>query len=143
MMLLLLCWLKNCITRLILLLGICPQHNILFDSLTVEEHLWFFAKLKGCPSHKVSVQVEQMINAVGLSDKKYTQARALSGGMKRKLSVGIALIADSKVSDSRVYFFSFYSSTIMCYPSGVYKHSIWAVSFHNINKIVFTRHKYS
>ena len=78
--------------------GICPQHNILFDSLTVAEHLWFFAKLKGCPSHRVGTEVEEMINAIGLADKRDTQSRALSGGMKRKLSVGIALIADSKVS---------------------------------------------
>lgn len=67
--------------------------------MTVEEHLWFFAKLKGCPSRKVDAEVWKMINAVGLMDKKDTQARALSGGMKRKLSVGIALIADSKVND--------------------------------------------
>ena len=39
-----------------------------------------------------------MIDCIGLSDKRCTQTRALSGGMKRKLSVGIALIADSKVS---------------------------------------------
>ena len=28
-------------------LGMCPQHNVLFDKLTVQEHLWFYAKLKG------------------------------------------------------------------------------------------------
>ena len=38
-----------------------------------------------------------MIECIGLSDKRQTQARALSGGMKRKLSVGIALIGGSKV----------------------------------------------
>ena len=39
-----------------------------------------------------------MIECIGLADKRHTQTRALSGGMKRKLSVGIALISDSKVS---------------------------------------------
>ena len=39
-----------------------------------------------------------MIECIGLVDKRHTQTRALSGGMKRKLSVGIALISDSKVS---------------------------------------------
>ncbi|XP_068671756.1 phospholipid-transporting ATPase ABCA3-like [Montipora foliosa] len=78
-------------------LGLCPQHDVLFDQLTVEEHLWFFAKLKSCPSYWVKQEVDRMIDCIGLSDKRYTQTRALSGGMKRKLSVGIALIADSKV----------------------------------------------
>ena len=77
--------------------GLCPQHDVLFDRLTVEEHLWFFAKLKSCPSYRVKQEVNRMIDCIGLTDKRHTQTRALSGGMKRKLSVGIALIADSKV----------------------------------------------
>ena len=78
--------------------GLCPQHDVLFDRLTVEEHLWFFAKLKNCPSHRVKREVDRMIECIGLADKRHAQIRALSGGMKRKLSVGIALISDSKVS---------------------------------------------
>jgi len=39
-----------------------------------------------------------MLGVLHLEDKRDTAAKALSGGMKRKLSVGIALIADSKVS---------------------------------------------
>jgi len=70
---------------------------VLFDRLTVEEHLWFFAKLKNCPSWRVKDEIDRMIECIGLTDKRHTQARALSGGMKRKLSVGIALIGDSKV----------------------------------------------
>lgn len=77
--------------------GLCPQHDVLFDRLTVEEHLWFFAKLKKCPSWRVKEEIDRMIESIGLADKRHTQARALSGGMKRKLSVGIALVADSKV----------------------------------------------
>ena len=43
-------------------------------------------------------EVDGMIDCIGLADKRHTQTRALSGGMKRKLSVGIALISDSKVN---------------------------------------------
>ncbi|XP_070581084.1 phospholipid-transporting ATPase ABCA3-like isoform X2 [Ptychodera flava] len=78
-------------------LGLCPQHDILFDKLTVEEHLYFFAKLKGFPSAKVKDEIDKYIFAIGLEDKRNVQSKSLSGGMKRKLSVGIALIADSKV----------------------------------------------
>ncbi|XP_067683948.1 phospholipid-transporting ATPase ABCA3-like [Haliotis asinina] len=78
-------------------LGLCPQHNILFDSLTVQEHLEFFACLKGCPSKCVQSEVTTMINEVGLSMKRFTESQHLSGGQKRKLSVGIALIGGSKI----------------------------------------------
>ncbi|XP_046358771.2 phospholipid-transporting ATPase ABCA3-like [Haliotis rufescens] len=78
-------------------LGLCPQHNILFDSLTVQEHLEFFASLKGCPSKNVQSDVTTMMNEVGLSLKRFTQSQHLSGGQKRKLSVGIALIGGSKI----------------------------------------------
>ncbi|XP_071081906.1 phospholipid-transporting ATPase ABCA3-like isoform X2 [Haliotis cracherodii] len=78
-------------------LGLCPQHNILFDSLTVQEHLEFFACLKGCPSKNVQSDVTAMMNEVGLSLKRFTQSQHLSGGQKRKLSVGIALIGGSKI----------------------------------------------
>lgn len=41
-----------------------------------------------------------MFHKVGLADKLNTVVKALSGGMKRKLSLGIALIGNSKVSTS-------------------------------------------
>lgn len=40
-------------------LGLCPQHNILFDTLTIKEHLEFYAKLKGCPSDEISEEVKK------------------------------------------------------------------------------------
>ena len=40
-------------------LGICPQHNVLFDHLTVEEHLWFFAKLKGMRKEDMNSEIEK------------------------------------------------------------------------------------
>ncbi|XP_005108894.3 ATP-binding cassette sub-family A member 3 [Aplysia californica] len=78
-------------------LGLCPQHNILFDGLTVTEHLQFYAQLKGCPKDQAKVEAETMVSEVGLEGKEQTQSRHLSGGQKRKLSVGIALIFGSKV----------------------------------------------
>lgn len=40
-------------------LGICPQYNVLFDDLTVEEHLWFYAQLKGMKKHLVQDEIEK------------------------------------------------------------------------------------
>ncbi|KAL4225933.1 hypothetical protein ACF0H5_013921 [Mactra antiquata] len=77
-------------------IGLCPQHNILFDTLTVEEHLRFFAKLKGC-DRNVMQEVNDMITCLGLEQKRHALSSTLSGGQKRKLSVGIALIGGSKI----------------------------------------------
>ena len=78
-------------------LGLCPQHDILFDELTVEEHLDFFCKLKGYPSHLVRAETDRMVKALQLENKRKAMSSTLSGGMKRKLSVGIALCGESKV----------------------------------------------
>lgn len=78
-------------------LGLCPQHNILYDNMTVEEHLWFFAKLKGCPADQVKKEIDDIIQVMGIEAKRHRLSATLSGGQKRKLSVGIALIGNSKV----------------------------------------------
>ncbi|KAG1652005.1 ATP-binding cassette sub-family A member 3 [Nymphon striatum] len=79
-------------------LGFCPQHDILFDDLTVEEHLKFFCTLKGYTGHDVKMEIDNILDMLNLEDKRKALSKTLSGGMKRKLSVGIALCADSKAS---------------------------------------------
>uniref|UniRef100_A0A4W3JP09 ABC transporter domain-containing protein n=1 Tax=Callorhinchus milii TaxID=7868 RepID=A0A4W3JP09_CALMI len=78
-------------------LGMCPQHNVLFDLLTVEEHVWFYARLKGLSEKEVKAEVEQMVVDVGLPNKRKETTRKLSGGMQRKLSVALAFVGGSKV----------------------------------------------
>ncbi|CAG5129798.1 unnamed protein product [Candidula unifasciata] len=78
-------------------LGLCPQHDILFDNLTVEEHMIFFGLLKGVPKADVIPQCTEMLTDMELFPKLKAKAKTLSGGMKRKLSVCIALIGNSKV----------------------------------------------
>uniref|UniRef100_A0A8C6JLL9 P-type phospholipid transporter n=1 Tax=Melopsittacus undulatus TaxID=13146 RepID=A0A8C6JLL9_MELUD len=78
-------------------LGVCPQHNVLFDLLTVEEHIWFYARLKGLPEKKVKEEVEQMAVDVSLPHKLKARTSKLSGGMQRKLSVALAFVGGSKV----------------------------------------------
>jgi ATP-binding cassette, subfamily A (ABC1), member 3 len=78
-------------------IGFCPQHNILFEDLTVREHITFFSLLKGLHKDDVNREVEKYVKLLKLENKIDVQARGLSGGMKRKLSVGIALCANSKI----------------------------------------------
>lgn len=73
-------------------MGFCPQANVLFDELTVDEHLWFFGKLGGRSRQQIMESSNELLSAVALLDKRGAQAKALSGGMKRKLSVAIAFL---------------------------------------------------
>eukprot|EP00981_Chlorochromonas_danica_P005252 scaffold1050_cov176-Ochromonas_danica.AAC.18 len=64
--------------------------------LTVWEHLIFFGKLKGLSGEALQSHVQEMIQEVGLTEKRNIQSQALSGGMKRKLCLAMALIGDPK-----------------------------------------------
>ncbi|MEQ2194756.1 hypothetical protein XENOCAPTIV_002464 [Xenoophorus captivus] len=65
--------------------------------LTVEEHIWFYARLKGLPEEQVKAEMEQIVNDVGLPHKRKSRTNTLSGGMQRKLSVALAFVGGSKV----------------------------------------------
>ncbi|KAK1759578.1 ATP-binding cassette sub-family A member 5 [Echria macrotheca] len=75
-------------------LGVCPQFDAV-DQMTVSEHLRFYARVRGIPD--VETQVSAVIRAVGLTAFRDRQAHALSGGNKRKLSLGIALMGNPTV----------------------------------------------
>ncbi|XP_055602217.1 phospholipid-transporting ATPase ABCA3-like [Uranotaenia lowii] len=78
-------------------LGLCPQHNVLFDEMTVGEHLRFFGRLKGVTKGDLQQEITRYLDMLKLEDKRNAQSQTLSGGMKRKLAVGIALCGGSKV----------------------------------------------
>ena len=79
-------------------LGLCPQHNIMFDELIVEEHFKFFCQLKGIENEtEIERETNKYILMLDLEDKRTSLSMTLSGGMKRKLSVGIAMCGNSKV----------------------------------------------
>ncbi|KAM4621970.1 phospholipid-transporting ATPase ABCA1b isoform 2-T2 [Polymixia lowei] len=78
-------------------LGVCPQHNVLFSMLTVEEHIWFYARLKGLSEEQVKKEIEQILLDTGLPHKRTSRTSTLSGGMQRKLSVALAFVGGSKV----------------------------------------------
>lgn len=78
-------------------IGLCPQHNVLFNKLTVEEHLLFFGKLKGLRHSEAMQETKTFIVRMGLQGKADTRAEKLSGGMMRKLNLAISLAGGTKV----------------------------------------------
>ncbi|KAF4688251.1 (ABC) transporter [Perkinsus olseni] len=75
-------------------MGICPQNNVLWDDLTVSEHFELFANIRGLPTDKYAMEFATEIE---LGHKFGARVKTLSGGMKRKLSVGLAFVGDSKL----------------------------------------------
>ncbi|XP_022159341.1 ABC transporter A family member 7-like [Momordica charantia] len=80
-------------------MGVCPQHDLLWEQLTGREHLLFYGRLKNLRGSALTEAVEESLKGVnlyhgGVADK---QAGKYSGGMKRRLSVAISLIGDPKV----------------------------------------------
>ncbi|GMS87757.1 hypothetical protein PENTCL1PPCAC_9932 [Pristionchus entomophagus] len=75
--------------------GLCPQYNILFNTLTVWEHLDFFSNLKGRGFDKT--EATDLLARLKLDFKAHARAGTLSGGQKRKLSLAIALIGGSEI----------------------------------------------
>ncbi|XP_051267124.1 retinal-specific phospholipid-transporting ATPase ABCA4a isoform X1 [Dicentrarchus labrax] len=78
-------------------LGMCPQHNILFQHMTVAEHILFYSLLKGRPIAEAEEEVENMLQDLGLPHKRDEMTQNLSGGMQRKLSVALAFVGGAKV----------------------------------------------
>jgi ATP-binding cassette subfamily A (ABC1) protein 3 len=78
------------------IMGICPQHDVLFELLSPEEHLDIFYEFKGGDKTKKWDEIERLLEDVGVAEKRNSMAGQLSGGNKRKLSVAIALCGGSK-----------------------------------------------
>jgi ABC-type Na+ transport system ATPase subunit NatA len=74
-------------------LGYCPQHNALIDLLSVKEHLYLFARIKGvCEERDLPSHVAAVVAELDLAEVVDRPSGQLSGGNKRKLSVAIATI---------------------------------------------------
>ena len=78
-------------------MGICPQHDVLFDLLTPLEHLDIFYDFKGGDPSLKQEEIDRLVKGVGLDTEQYKNAFKLSNGNKRKLSVSIALCGGSKL----------------------------------------------
>jgi ABC-2 type transport system ATP-binding protein len=79
------------------LIGIAPQENLLYRSLTCQENLDFFARIYGLSRSDRQSQVAACLEAVNLGDRAKSTVETLSGGMQRRLSVAVALVHQPKL----------------------------------------------
>lgn len=78
-------------------LGVAPQQNVMWDELTVEEHIKIFNELKVPENPSTDEENEDLIDAIGLGPKTFSLSKTLSGGQKRKLQLGMMLTGGSAV----------------------------------------------
>ncbi|CAI5466645.1 unnamed protein product [Closterium sp. Yama58-4] len=79
------------------IMGVCPQFDILWDRLTSQEHLFLFARIKGLLPSQIPKECAMLLEEVKLTNVTKSRTSGYSGGMKRRLSVAIALIGDPKI----------------------------------------------
>ncbi len=78
-------------------IGIIPQDITVYEDLTVEENLWFMAKIYRLPMHNAKKRIENLITSIGLEEKRKALAKTLSGGQKRRLNLIMSLIHDPEI----------------------------------------------
>ena len=78
-------------------IGYCPQENAFFEYMTVLEHLWFYARIKGILKHLREPIIQNLLKEMDLKQYENIQVQKLSGGNKRKVSVAIAILGNPPI----------------------------------------------
>ncbi len=79
------------------LLGVVPQDLALYPELTARENLHFFGEIYGVGTRELTPRIDRILAAVGLTERKDHAVATFSGGMKRRLNLGIALVHEPRI----------------------------------------------
>lgn len=78
-------------------IGLCPQNLVIWESLTCREQLEFMARLYDVEGKTARIKALELLDVLGLQEKKNKLAGTLSGGMKRRLNIGLALVHEPQI----------------------------------------------
>lgn len=78
-------------------LGVAPQENLMYKSLTCAENLNFYAKIYGLNTAERRRQISESLAAVNLIDRANSLVGTLSGGMQRRMNIAIAIVHQPKL----------------------------------------------
>ena len=78
-------------------IGVAPQEYALYSDLTVEQNIWFFARLFGMKRDSFESRLGELLPILKLEERRRTTVYNLSGGMKRRVSIACALVHEPKV----------------------------------------------
>ncbi|WP_075981480.1 ABC transporter ATP-binding protein [Bacillus massilinigeriensis] len=79
------------------ILGVVPQEIALYMELTAKENLEFFGRIHRIPHNKLKDKVQEILEIIGLTDRANDLVKTFSGGMKRRLNIGAALLHEPEL----------------------------------------------
>jgi ABC-2 type transport system ATP-binding protein len=74
------------------LIGVVPQELALYDDLTARENLNFWGNMYGLSGKALKTRVDEVLEAINLTDKANHRVKTYSGGMKRRVNIGVGLL---------------------------------------------------
>jgi ABC-2 type transport system ATP-binding protein len=74
------------------LIGVVPQDLALYEDLTARENLSFWGQMYGLSGKELSVRIDEVLEQIGLSDRAKQRVKTYSGGMKRRVNIGVGLL---------------------------------------------------
>jgi ABC-2 type transport system ATP-binding protein len=74
------------------LIGVVPQEIALYEDLNARENLFFWGRMYGMNERQLSRRVDEVLEQTGLVDKAKVAVKTYSGGMKRRLNIGVGLL---------------------------------------------------
>jgi ABC-2 type transport system ATP-binding protein len=78
-------------------LGVVPQEIALYEDLTARENLTFWGKMYGLRGGTLKARVDEVLDVIGLQERAKDRVGKYSGGMKRRVNIGVALLHKPKV----------------------------------------------
>jgi ABC-2 type transport system ATP-binding protein len=78
-------------------LGVVPQEIALYTDLTAKENLEFFGKIHRLKGKELKERIDEILEQIGLSERQNDAVKTFSGGMKRRLNIGVALLHDPEI----------------------------------------------
>ncbi|MGE5774618.1 MAG: ABC transporter ATP-binding protein, partial [Chloroflexota bacterium] len=74
------------------LIGVVPQELALYEELTARENLLFWGQMYGLSGKPLQARIDEVLEQIGLADKAKNRVKTYSGGMKRRVNIGVGLL---------------------------------------------------
>ncbi len=78
-------------------IGVVPQEIALYEDLTAKENLIFWGQMYGLSGKSLTMRVDEVLEQIGLVDKARDRVKTYSGGMKRRVNIGVGLLHKPKL----------------------------------------------